>query len=539
MAGIRTGVRALALLATGPAIAAAQLVSPTMSDATVVSPGALRFRGHIEWSRFDAVFGPGGKSTFPIGSLLTTELDVPALPLLGQTEIDVRTLTNDPGLAISLGTLRTSADSRIVSVPLGFEYGLTSRLSVGITIPIVQSRTIIVSQLNARGDSTANLGVNPGGYFLSPSAFAANSQVTSALENALQQLEARRQQCAGSPLSAGCPAFNSRAPEAEALVDAAAAFADAAIAVYGVSGDSPGSLFAPVAGGAVQQAVDARLAELRAAFASFGISAGTGNLLPAQGFAANAQLQSLVSDPSIGIGLDSIGSTEMTSVGDIELSLAARLFDSFGATDERSVRLRGALMGVVRLGTGHPARANRPFEVPTGDGQTDLELRGAVDAMIGRRWLTTAAGTVTMQLGSVSTERLPYPPDLIFALDYPVAGSVALGPMASAMVNPRFLITPALMIGGIASMSYRGADDVTVTGLARPGAEFGNQSRQSYSAGLTLSYSNLATATGMGRASFPAEVFFSHVETLGASTAGVEKLYRSSIELRYYFRTRR
>jgi hypothetical protein len=79
-----------------------------------------------------------------------------------------------------------------------------------------------------------------------------------------------------------------------------------------------------------------------------------------------------------------------------------------------------------------------------------------------------------------------------------------------------------------------------VTGFNPAGTVFGNQnSVTSYAGGLTLSYSNLASAEGIGGLGFPAEIVFSHLETLGASAAGVEKASRDAIELRIYLRARR
>src|SRR5205807_2470764 len=104
------------------------------------------------------------------------------------------------------------------------------------------------------------------------------------------------------------------------------------------------------------------------------------------------------------------------------------------------------LAGVFRLGTGHRPRENRPFDIGTGDGQTDVEIRGAIDLLIRKRLLTTLAGTYTQQLGSIGFDRLPYSPELVIPLDDPVSGSLRPGNMAALRVNPRLLLTPALMV---------------------------------------------------------------------------------------------
>ena len=522
-----------------PAIAAGQTVSPTMSDATIVARGSFRFRGQVEWTHFDALFGVGGKTTQALGASLTANVDIAALPLLGPAQLATRTLAKAPSLQLSLGALRTAADSRIATIPFSVEYGLTQRITLGINVPIVQARTVLTTQLNGRSDSTANIGVNPAGFLLVSAAFNANAQVTSGLEAARQQLLQRMATCTASPASAGCPAFNARAVEAAALAAEASSFTDAAKTLYGVSAADPGAPFVPIAGSPIQQAVDNHLSDLRFGFTSFGINGGSGSFAAAKERAANAQLQQLVSNGRYGIGLDSIGSTDQLSIGDIELSLASRLFNSFSDTLTGGLHWRGAVAGVVRLGTGRPARQNRPLDIGTGDGQTDVEVRGAIDMMLGNRLLTTVAGTYTQQLGSVKYDRLPYPPGLFFGLLDPEKGSIKPGNMAAVRVNPRFLVTRGLMIGGLISASHRGADQVTMTDISTTGADYGNpNSVNTWAGGLTLSYSNLATRGGTGDARFPAEVHFSHLETVSAN-AGAAKSTRDAIELRLYFRTRR
>ena len=509
-----------------------------MSDATVVTRGGFRLRGAVEWTRIDGRFGPDGSPVLPRGSSMTFDLTTATLPLLSSGEATARALLSDDAVTFNAGRLTTSVDSRVATVPLGVEYGLTSRISVGALVPIVQSRSVVTSQLNGPADSIANVGANPFRFHGSITARDANAAVANALTAARDQLSQRIATCMSSPSSPGCPEFNARQAEASALVTATSSFANGVSTLYGVSDDFPGAVFIPIRGSTLQAAVDARLAALRASYTSFGIGAGSGALAAAQAAAANAQFDGLIGEPAYGIGADSLGTTEQTAIGDVELSATALLFNTFGSRS--NVRLRGVAAGVVRLGTGHPARANRPFDVPTGDGQMDVEGRAAVDALIGSRLLTTIAGTFTVQTGSVETTRLPYAPGDVFGLDAPVAGSIKLGNMASVRINPRFLITPAVMVGALGIASFRAADEVTVTGAAPAGVTFGSpNSLTVYSGGLTVSYSNLASASGIGSRSFPAEFVFTHIETLSASGAGAERGYRDAIEVRFYLRTRR
>jgi hypothetical protein len=517
--------------------AGAQMTSPTLTDATVVTRGAWRLRGAVEWTRFDAIFGANG-DVLPLGASLTTDLNVGTLPLLGTGEKAARNLAADPTLTFSAGQLTTSADSRIATVPLTAEYGLTSRITLGAVLPIVQSRSVVTWQLNGRNDSSANVGANPAAFHFSSAAYGANLAVANGLSSARTQLQQRISFCALNPAAIGCADVNARNAEATALMTATSSFVIGINQLYGTSlTDAPGSPFVPIAGSAPQNAIDARLAAIRASYTSFGVSAGSTGLAAAQAAAANEQFRTILQDQAFGIGLDSLGTTEQIAIGDVELSATALLVNSFAGGGP--LRLRAVVAGVVRLGTGHPARENRPYDVPTGDGQTDYELRLAADAMTGRL-LTTIAGTYTVQTGSIGTTRLPNVPGDPFGLDFPVEGSMKYGNMAALRVNPRFLLTPALTVGALGIGAYRAADEVTVIGFNPAGTVFGNQNAMTtYAGGLTLSYSNLASASGTGGPSFPAEVVFSHLETLSSSAAGAQKASRDAIEMRIYLRARR
>jgi len=517
-----------------------------MSDATIAARGSLRFRGQVEWTRFDALLGPEGTTTIPLGASLTGFMDVGVLPLLATAQTAAQVLAKAPALQLGLGTIRTTADSRIASVPIALEYGVANRFSVGITLPIVQTRTVITAQLNGRGDSSANVGPNPAAYFTNLTAYAANAGVVSALDNARQQLASRIAACAAAPTSAGCPAFNARLAEANALVTDAADFAGAARVLYGTDvAANRGEPFVPLGSSTTQKAIDTHLADLRTAFTSFGFSAGTGAFASANGPAANTQLFDLVNDPAFGIGLDSIGTTDQIALGDMELSAAAQLFNSF--PDSMSgFHMRTAVAGVLRLGTGHPPRGGRPLEVGTGDGQTDIEARAAMDIALGRRLLTTVAGTVTIPVTSAHYDRLPGPPLSGFVFTGPTPGSLKPGTMAAVRINPRLFLSRAVSIGGLLDASHRAADMATPTPLPDTLGSQGvvpeyatTNATTSWSLGLSFSYSNIGSHSGTGTPDFPAEVTYSHLELVGANAGGLPHSRRDAIELRLYFRTRR
>ena len=61
---------------------------------------------------------------------------------------------------LTAGNLVAVGDSRVVTAPLIPEYGLTRRLTVGVVVPLVETRTTLFAQLNPRSGA-ANVGPNP------------------------------------------------------------------------------------------------------------------------------------------------------------------------------------------------------------------------------------------------------------------------------------------------------------------------------------------------------------------------------------------
>src|SRR5207302_972232 len=138
----------------------------TATDAAVIPTGAFRVRLLTQWTRYDEQFGvPGTAANVAIPfahGLNVDSLGVSQIPRLAATQSQIRSASGLPQFVLDLGKLTTAADTRIVSSPLLVEYGLTRRLMLGVLVPLVQTRTSVVAQLNQRKDSLAyNVGVNP------------------------------------------------------------------------------------------------------------------------------------------------------------------------------------------------------------------------------------------------------------------------------------------------------------------------------------------------------------------------------------------
>src|SRR4026209_2575071 len=61
---------------------------------------------------------------------------------------------------LSMGHSRVDATLREEVLPLSLEYGVTRRLSVNVTMPVVRKRAAVLMRLDTAGGFTANVGPN-------------------------------------------------------------------------------------------------------------------------------------------------------------------------------------------------------------------------------------------------------------------------------------------------------------------------------------------------------------------------------------------
>jgi hypothetical protein len=315
------------------------------------------------------------------------------------------------------------------------------------------------------------------------------------------------------------------------LITRTSAFEAAIRTLYGVD-IGTGSPFVPILGPS-QNAVNGQLATMNSDYVKF-LGAGTyvnGNPVGAAGSAANQQLQQLAT--SFPISLDSIGSPERISLGDIQLGAALNLFDSFRDTTHHISAFRATLQGNVRLPTGALGTPSTPFDIGTGVGQTGVTGRAIVDARIGRV-VTTALGQYTAFFGSANVLRIPNTEYSLFPLLGPRVGTRQAGNIVQGEVTPRFMLTDYLTINGHYSFIHQGAASYTAPdGLGLlPTFAASNEQRL----GIGFGYSMVGKIV-RGKASIiPLELTFAHVETFYGSGGLTPKTFTDQIEARIYYR---
>jgi hypothetical protein len=244
-----------------------------------------------------------------------------------------------------------------------------------------------------------------------------------------------------------------------------------------------------------------------------------------------------IGDPFGPIGIET-DDTEVTFRGDTEAGVAVTLADGWDR-DGRRGGFRAAAEGLVRFPTGSRARNDRLLAIGTGDGQTDIELRGVVDLGTGNLGLRLEGGYTRQLAGDVV--ELVAPPSQAFP-DRGLLTTVRLDPgdVTTFAVRPFFRLARTLALIGSLERWSRGEDAVEYRGPddAIPGVD-PSVLAQDTDAGATvmslgLTYSNPG-ALRPGGTGLPVDAGWSYERVVSASGGIVPDVHRVRARLRLYF----
>jgi hypothetical protein len=520
-------------------------------DAAPIPQGMLRVRVTTGWTRFDQRYAQGGGLSALGSELSTDSLGPRQLPRLTPLEMGIQTLTVDPAMRLTLGRLTTRSDARIVTTPIALEYGVTRRLSIGILVPVVQTRTTVQILVNRDTLVPANMG-----YVLRSqrtAAAAANSGFMTAYQTAATNLGALITRCQATPTGAGCGPVVADPAGAAAARAQAQAFASAASA-FGT--DAASTFLAPRSTSKLADSIEVHRLALNARLAQYlGTGAGAqSSMFFASG--ANADfayldlqggsgVPGLLQSP-LGGGLDSIHTTERLGFGDVEVGAQYLVFDQFqhDPLPRRGFQSRLMVGGSVRFATSRADSAQNLVNVATGDG-AGVELRSAFDMVKGQFGGTVAARYVK-HLPRTVTAPLVGDPD-VPGWPYPLFGprKRTAGDVLALDLTPRFLFGEWLAFEGhyglerIGAATYDGglgpgATDPLCVSCVLPANGPSTASRTAQLLGLGLRYSTV-DAYSRGEARYPVELSITHLETTSGE-AGLPKLSRDQIQMRLFFR---
>lgn len=432
-----------------------------MPRADLPGAGALRVTLDARFEWWDAEFIAGTRTL--LGAPLTGSplLVSPALPDLERLRTDLGVASNTPpSLGLSLGTAKLSVLKQRRSTPLQIEMGLTRRISLGVTVPLV--RTYVRSSL-AIDTAAGNLGLNP--LLDVPGAIASYNGFFNAFQGAINSVTADSTTfgCPGTPQ---CAQFHAFLSEAQGVRDALHR------SVFG-PGLGGGAAFLPVAGSTTATAVDSNLARLQNEFrATYAESSFVATFLfPAAAVNAGG-FNTALQDSAFGYNQRPFGDTPRSErfwLGDVELGARFALVEG--------PVWRATVGGVWRLGTGHQDSPNDPLDVAAGDGQADLEAELTQELIVARRlWLNLALrGGIqrpgTRQRRLAAPEAFLVRPQALTELEWDPGDYWAIDFAPLYRLHPQIALgfTVGLAGKGEDHYSYRVVDDSTAL-AARVGA---------------------------------------------------------------------
>ena len=414
-------------------------------DALVLSRGMVRLGFAPTWTRFDQRYRADGDAESLVTDLDTDSLGVSHLSILAPLQGNLQALTGSSDVRVSLGRTRVAQDVAVFSVPLSAEIGLGARLSLGIVVPLVRTRAGLLFSLN-QGLNEGNVGINPA--LDSDEAAQQNATLLNQFASAITALETLIDECADpdNP-DPRCP--QARTPQARDLANAASAFAGGLGNVY----SEDASPFVPLANSPLDSLIRTRISGFAQSFSDFDINDLTSTGPRGATIAGLSDMDRILTDPAFGLRAQRLATRTTTSIGDIEVGAMLQLLNTVKRDSLRRYGsgVRAAIGATLRLGTG---RANNPddfVDIPSGDGQHDVELRTQWDLALGSRFALGLGGRYTVQLPDREVVRIagphqPFPAywrrqevdrDLGDVVDVQVTPRLALGSFFSLMAQYR------------------------------------------------------------------------------------------------------
>jgi hypothetical protein len=492
----------LASLLCGSALRA-QAGLTHLGDASAPGRGTFRLHAVTAWTRYDARFAADG--TAPLGALFTADsLGVREIPRLSVAESLVTEAIAAP-FRLTMGRSRLDATAREEILPLALEYGITSRLSVGVMVPVIRKRVAVQFQLDTAGGFGANVGPNQ--HRTNAAAAQNNATVQAQLTDAALQLQTRLNACQADPSGPGCTTLLARQAEAQALIASTQAFALQLEGLYG-SADSDGQAFVPIAQSDAQVAIDARIAQFNAQYRD--LLTASADLLTARPSAAGgpagvADLQRYFAAEGL---RDSVVTQERFGVGDVEVGLRFQVLQRT-PSELSPLGLQLSIVSALRLGTGSDESPSEVADLRLGSGDDRVDTRAILDATYGRFGILAAARYET----SITSMDPAADPDAA-APPAPITDRSVV----EVSVAPRWHLSAPLAFH--AAYALRSADVAGSDQLVGGGVSFSGfrQTREGRIPSMEMRFTHLEAITG---------------------DAGRPRFFRDQIELRIYYRLRR
>jgi hypothetical protein len=499
---------------------AAPLAAPRAASAQLapvgVPPGVLRVEVDGNFDSWDKRFRDGTREPLA-AAYAVSALGSDLLPALATYDTLIRRVTGLGDYRLNLGSLTGDAHADVSNATVGLALGVTRAVAVFGRLPLMRVRMQTTLAVGPGG----NAGLNPG--------TTAQAPFFDQFAGALTALEGQ----IASGAYDGDPA--QRALAEATLAQGAELFQD----LFTLLGDpATASPFVPTAGSDAGTALDARVAQLQGTLET---SLGVGGFaarpsLPAAPAAAG-DVSGFIGDPFGPVGVQP-GDAEVTFRGDAEAGLAVTLADRWDRGPRRG-GFRAAVEGLVRFPTGNRARNDRLLALGTGDGQTDVELRGTVDLGSGTLGLRLEGG-YNRQLAADVVEAVSPPSQPFAGRDLVTSVRLDPGDVTTLAVRPFWRVARTFALIGSVERWSRGEDAVEYSSPenAIPGVDAAVLAQETDASATLLSigvtYSNPG-ALRPGGTGLPVDAGWTYERVVGASGGIVPDVHRIRARLRLYF----
>jgi hypothetical protein len=506
-------------------------------DALVISRGMVRLGFAPTWTRFDQRYRVNGDAEPLAADLSVDTLGISQLSILGPLQQRLRGLTGDADLRVSLGRTRAHQDASILTVPVSAELGIGGRLSLGVMVPIVRTRAQVWFSPN-RGLNEGNVGINPA--LDNEADRAQNAELLGQFGSAISALASLIEACADpSNPDPRCP--QARTPEAQALLTGAEEFASGLGETY-----STLAAFVPIEGSAIDSVIRARIASFDESFAAFDINDIISSGPAGATIAGLDDFSRILTDSTFGLRAQPFRTQTRTNLGDIEVGAKFQLLNTVrrDTLGRYGAGIRAALAGIFRAGTGRADDPDDFADIPTGDGQHDVEARTYWDLLLGRRLALGIVGRYTWQLPDREIARIA-PPHQIFVpywrrqeverdlgdiIDAEITPRIALGDFFSFMAQYRVRRKAEDRHTGRFNTTDELGDPVTLDASVLDSETEQREDRVS----IGLGYSTLASAARR-RSRIPLEIVIQYGESIRGSGGKTPKLSVGVMNVRVWF----
>lgn len=443
----------------------------------------------------------------PLGWALTSDgLGSDRLPGPFDGQDILRTLLEDQDYRHNLGQSRHLLEAHVRRIPFSVDVGVTSWLTVGATVPLVQRRIDSDFVYDAQG---ANAGVTPGAGAAAP--FISDFQLALAES--------------GLAVDDVCLAMGDTSSE---CLDGRAFLLDSAGLLQSLDAFYASASYAPLSGSPASDALNQMVDDVRGTMATYGVDTFTAPLQFASAI-DQATFESQFIDPNFNQqGLPIDGVSNPWELGDVEVHAAIRLLDTTRrrrggpapAADSSSAEpmetesgrlgVRLGVAGLVRLGTGVPQDTLRDFlDMDVAEGQMDIEVRGFGDILFGRHVGLRFDARYGIASPATVKHRVAGPDDLLVRGLPTAMVEWTPGNYLDVAVVPELLLTPELALGFVFRQFTRGEDtyDGTAAGVDASPLMLETEATKR-SMGVEVRYSTLL-GRAQGATNMPMEIRFS------------------------------